>query len=97
MSYRDKRSRILFAITATFVIFGSTASNALPPQATAEEGEKRARLFPMISSGSNALTVFLRTSPIRRMQRTSQRMRGIGKSRRANRQLTAARKSSQQT
>ena len=40
MSYRDRRSRILFAITATFVIFGSTASNALPPQATAEEGAK---------------------------------------------------------
>ena len=40
MSYRDKRSRMLFAITATFVIFGSTASNALSPQATEEEGVK---------------------------------------------------------
>jgi Type VI secretion system VasI, EvfG, VC_A0118 len=37
MSYRDKRSRIPFAITATFAIFGSTASNALPPQAITEE------------------------------------------------------------
>ena len=37
MSYRDKRSRIVFAITATFVIFGSTASNALPPEAITEE------------------------------------------------------------
>jgi hypothetical protein len=40
MSYSDKRSRILFAISATFVIVGPTASNALPPQATAEEGVK---------------------------------------------------------
>jgi hypothetical protein len=37
MSYRGKRSRIPFAITATFVIFGSTASSALPPQAITEE------------------------------------------------------------
>ena len=37
MSYRDKRSKIPFAITATFAIFGSTASNALPPQAITEE------------------------------------------------------------
>jgi hypothetical protein len=37
MSYGDKRSSIVFAITATFVIAGSTSSNALPPQATTEE------------------------------------------------------------
>ena len=37
MSYRDKQSRILFAISAYFVIFGSTVSNALPPQAITEE------------------------------------------------------------
>jgi hypothetical protein len=39
MSYRDKRSRIPFAITATFAIFGSTASNALPPQAITEDAK----------------------------------------------------------
>ena len=37
MSYRDKQSRIRFAISASFVIFGSTVSNALPPQAIPEE------------------------------------------------------------
>jgi hypothetical protein len=37
MSYRDKQSRILFAITATFVVVGSTVSNALPPDAITEE------------------------------------------------------------
>lgn len=37
MSYRDKQSRIRFAISASFVIFGSTVSNALPPQAITEE------------------------------------------------------------
>jgi hypothetical protein len=37
MSYGEKRSRIAFAISAFFVIFGSTASNALPPQETPEE------------------------------------------------------------
>ena len=37
MSYRDKRSGIVFAIATTFVIFGSTASHALPPQAITEE------------------------------------------------------------
>ena len=37
MSYRGKRSRILLARTATFMIFGSSASNALPPQAITEE------------------------------------------------------------
>src|SRR6202158_489515 len=33
MSYRGKRSRLFVAIGAFFVIFGSTASDALPPQA----------------------------------------------------------------
>ena len=33
MSYRGKRSHLFVAIGAFFVIFGSTASNALPPQA----------------------------------------------------------------
>jgi hypothetical protein len=37
MSYCDKQSRILFAISAFFVIFSSTVSNALPPQAITEE------------------------------------------------------------
>ena len=37
MSYRDKQSRICFAISASFVIFDSTVSNALPPQAITEE------------------------------------------------------------
>ncbi len=37
MSYRDKQSRIRFAISASFVIFGSTVSNALSPQAIPEE------------------------------------------------------------
>jgi hypothetical protein len=37
MSYGDKRSSIVFAITATFVIAGSTSANALPPQAITEE------------------------------------------------------------
>jgi hypothetical protein len=37
MSYGDKRSSIAFAITATFVIAGSTFSNALPLQAITEE------------------------------------------------------------
>jgi Type VI secretion system VasI, EvfG, VC_A0118 len=37
MSYRDKRSRILFAMTAAAVMVGSTVSNALPPQAITEE------------------------------------------------------------
>ena len=37
MSYRDKRSSIGFAITTTFVIAGSTPSNARPPQAITEE------------------------------------------------------------
>jgi hypothetical protein len=40
MLYRGKRSRILFAITATFAIVGSTASNALSPQTTVEVGVK---------------------------------------------------------
>lgn len=31
MSYRAKQSRILFAISASFVTFGSTISNALSP------------------------------------------------------------------
>ena len=39
MSYRDKQSQIRLAISATFVLFGSTVSNALPPQAITEEGE----------------------------------------------------------
>ena len=37
MSYRGKRSRLFVAIGAFFVIFGSTASNALLPQAIPEE------------------------------------------------------------
>jgi type VI secretion system VasI family protein len=37
MSYRGKRSRLFVAIGAFFVIFGSTASDALPPQAIPEE------------------------------------------------------------
>ena len=37
MSYRDKRSQILFAMTAAAVMVGSTVSNALPPQAITEE------------------------------------------------------------
>ena len=37
MSYGDKRSGIVFAITATFVVAGSTSSHALPPQAIPEE------------------------------------------------------------
>jgi hypothetical protein len=37
MSYRGKRSRIFVAIGAFFVIFSSTVSNALPPQAITEE------------------------------------------------------------
>jgi hypothetical protein len=39
MSYRDKRSRILFAMTAAVVMVGSTVSNALPPQAIREEAK----------------------------------------------------------
>ena len=41
MSYRDKQSQIHFAISASFVIFGSTVSNALPPQAIPEEVKSR--------------------------------------------------------
>src|ERR1700730_5135787 len=37
MSYRGKRSRLFIAIGAFFVIFGSTASEAVPPQAIPEE------------------------------------------------------------
>ena len=37
MSYRGKRSQLFVAIGAFFVIFGSTASNALLPQAIPEE------------------------------------------------------------
>src|ERR1700730_8849266 len=37
MSYRDKRSRILFATTAAVVVVCPTVSNALPPQAITEE------------------------------------------------------------
>jgi hypothetical protein len=37
MSYRGKRFQIFCAIGAFFVIFGSSASNALPPQAITEE------------------------------------------------------------
>ena len=37
MSYRDNRSLISFAIGAFFAIFGSTASNAAPPEAITEE------------------------------------------------------------
>ena len=33
MSYRGKRSQLFVAIGAFFMIFGSTASDALPPQA----------------------------------------------------------------
>ncbi len=39
MSYRDKQSRIRLAISAYFVIFGSTVSYALPTQAITEEVE----------------------------------------------------------
>jgi hypothetical protein len=37
MSYCDKQSRIRFAVSASFVIFCSTVSNALPTQAITEE------------------------------------------------------------
>jgi hypothetical protein len=37
MAYLDKQSRLLSAISASFVIFSSTASRALPPQAITEE------------------------------------------------------------
>jgi hypothetical protein len=37
MSYRGKRSCLFAAISVYFVIFGSTTSNALPPQAITEE------------------------------------------------------------
>jgi hypothetical protein len=37
MSYRDRRSRLFAAISSYFVIFSSTVSNALPPQAITEE------------------------------------------------------------
>ena len=37
MSFRGRQSKILFSISASFVIFGSTVSNALPPQAVTEE------------------------------------------------------------
>ena len=91
MSFCGRQSRILFSISASFVIFGSTVAIALPPQGITEE-VTRAKPFPMISNGSNALTVYLRTNPIRQMRRTSQRMKGIGPSRRANRERMAVRK-----
>jgi hypothetical protein len=37
MSYCGKQSRLLFAITASFVIVGATATNALPPQTIPED------------------------------------------------------------
>ena len=37
MPYRGKQSRLFVAIGTYFVIFSSTASNALPPQAITEE------------------------------------------------------------
>jgi hypothetical protein len=37
MSYRGKQSRLFVAMGTYFAIFGSTASNALPPQAITEE------------------------------------------------------------
>ena len=37
MSYRGKQSRLFVAMGTYFVIFGSTTSNALPPQAISEE------------------------------------------------------------
>ena len=37
MSYRGKQSRLLVAISTCLVIFSSTVSNALPPQAITEE------------------------------------------------------------
>ena len=37
MSIRDKRSRNFFAITASFVMVGSTVANAFPPPAITEE------------------------------------------------------------
>jgi hypothetical protein len=37
MSYRGKQSRLFAAISTYFVIFSSTASHALPPQAIPEE------------------------------------------------------------
>ena len=40
MSYRGKRSQLFVAIGAFFVIFGSTASDALPPQADKPANEE---------------------------------------------------------
>ena len=57
------KSSLFAAISIYFVIFASTASNALPPQAIPEEA-KASKPFPMISNASNALTDYLRTSPI---------------------------------
>jgi hypothetical protein len=37
MPYRGKQSRLFAAMSSYFVIFGSTASNALPSQAITEE------------------------------------------------------------
>ena len=54
MSYGDKRSSIVYAITATFVIFGSTASNALSPEAITEE-VKACKAF---SNGQQRLKCF---------------------------------------
>ena len=39
MSFRGRQSKILFSISASFVIFGSTVSNALPPQAITDEAK----------------------------------------------------------
>jgi hypothetical protein len=90
MSYRGKQSCLFAAISIYFVIFASTASNARPPQAIPEEA-KRAKPFPMISSASNALMGYLRTSPISQMRMTSPQMKETGKSRKANHQQTAVR------
>jgi hypothetical protein len=70
MAYLDKQSRLLSAISASFVIFSSTASRALPPQAITEE----VKACKAISDDQQRLKCFgdlFADSPISQMRRIS--------------------------
>ena len=67
MSYRGKRSQLFIAIGAFFVIFGSTASDALPPQAdkagnegnwSIEEGKSPTNGTPQVVAANLAATPY---------------------------------------
>lgn len=72
MSYRDHQSTISFAISALFVLMARPHPLRFLPKRVLKTCISAER-FQMINSGSNALTICLRSSPSRSQRRQTHR------------------------